>query len=54
MKLYTFPASPGCRPIAMFIADHKMEVEQQVVDLMSGDRTLLRRRIVCKVFAIDP
>jgi len=38
MKLYTFPASPGCRPIAMFIADHKMEVEQQVVDLMSGEQ----------------
>jgi len=38
MKLYTFPASPGCRPIAMFIADHGMDVEEQVVDLMNGEQ----------------
>ena len=38
MKLYTFPASPGCRPIAMFIADHGMTVEEQVVDLMNGEQ----------------
>jgi len=38
MKLYTYPGSPGCRPIAMFIADHKMDVEQQVVDLQSGEQ----------------
>ena len=38
MKLYTYPASPGCRPIAMFIADHGIEVEQQVVDLMAGEQ----------------
>ena len=38
MKFYTFPASPGCRPIAMFIADHGMIVEQQVVDLMNGEQ----------------
>jgi glutathione S-transferase len=38
MKLYTFPASPGCRPIAMFILDHGMDVEEQVVDLMQGEQ----------------
>ena len=38
MKLYTYPGSPVCRPIAMFIADHKLEVEQQVVDLMAGEQ----------------
>ena len=38
MKLYTYPASPICRPIAMLIADHGMEVEQQVVDLMAGEQ----------------
>jgi glutathione S-transferase len=38
MKFYTFPASPGCRPIAMFIADHGMTVEEQTVDLMKGEQ----------------
>ena len=38
MKLFTFPASPGCRPIAMFIADHGMDVEEHVIDLMSGQQ----------------
>ena len=38
MKLYTYPASPICRPIAMFIADHGMEIEQQVVDLTAGEQ----------------
>jgi len=38
MKLYTFPASRVCRPIAMFIADHGMTVEQHVVDLMAGEQ----------------
>lgn len=38
MKLYTYPGSPGCRPIAMFLADHKMDVEQQVVDLMKREQ----------------
>jgi glutathione S-transferase len=38
VKLYTFPASPVCRPIAMFIADHGMNVEQQVIDLMTGEQ----------------
>ena len=38
MKLYTYPASPVCRPIAMFIADHGMAVEQQMVDLLAGEQ----------------
>jgi glutathione S-transferase len=38
MKLYTYPGSPGCRPIAMFIADHQMDVEQQIVDLQNGEQ----------------
>lgn len=38
MKFYTFPGSPVCRPIAMFIADHGMNVEEQVVDLLAGEQ----------------
>jgi glutathione S-transferase len=38
MKLYTYPGSPGCRPIAMFIADHGMNVEQQIVDLTKREQ----------------
>jgi glutathione S-transferase len=38
VKLYTFPGSPVCRPIAMFIADHGLKVEEQVVDLMTGEQ----------------
>ena len=38
MKLYTFPASPGCRPIAMFIADHGLKVEEVTVNLMGGEQ----------------
>ena len=38
MKLYTYPGSPVCRPIMMFIADHKMDVEQQIVDLMAQEQ----------------
>jgi glutathione S-transferase len=37
MILFTFPGSPICRPIAMFIADHEMDVEQRVVDLLTGE-----------------
>ena len=38
MRLYTYPGSPVCRPIAMFIADHGMDVEQQTVDLLAGEQ----------------
>lgn len=37
MKLYMHPASTTCRPIMMFIADNKMNVEQVVVDIMTGE-----------------
>jgi glutathione S-transferase len=38
MILYTWPGSPVCRPIAMFIADHKMKVRQRAVDLLTGEQ----------------
>jgi glutathione S-transferase len=38
MILYTYPGSPICRPIAMFIADHGLDIEQHVVDLMAGEQ----------------
>lgn len=38
MKLYTYPASPVCRPVQMFIADNKMDVELQIVDLMTQEQ----------------
>jgi glutathione S-transferase len=36
--LYTYPGSPICRPIAMFIADCQIDVEQKVVDLLAGEQ----------------
>jgi glutathione S-transferase len=36
--IYTYPGSPICRAIAMFIADHEMDVEQKVVDLLAGEQ----------------
>jgi glutathione S-transferase len=38
MKLYMHPASTTCRPIMMFIADNNMKVDQQVVDIMTGEQ----------------
>jgi glutathione S-transferase len=38
MKLYMHPASTTCRPIMLFIADHELPVEQQVVDIMTGEQ----------------
>jgi glutathione S-transferase len=38
MKLYTYPASPTCRPVALFLADHGLTVEQQIVDLPNGEQ----------------
>jgi glutathione S-transferase len=38
MKLYMHPASTTCRPIMLFIADHNLDVEQQVVDIMTGEQ----------------
>ena len=38
MKLYMHPASTTCRPIMLFIADHNLPVEQEVVDIMTGEQ----------------
>jgi glutathione S-transferase len=38
MKLYMHPASTTCRPIMLFIADNHMAVDQEVVDIMTGEQ----------------
>ena len=38
MKLYMHPASTTCRPIMLFAADHGIALEQQVVDLFTGEQ----------------
>jgi len=37
MKLYMHPASTTSRPVMQFIADNKMPIEQQVVDIFKGE-----------------
>jgi len=37
MKLYMHPVSTTSRPIRLFIAESKIPVEEQVVDLMTGE-----------------
>lgn len=37
MKLYYHPASTTSRPVMMFIADHDIEADLQVVDLFTGE-----------------
>jgi glutathione S-transferase len=37
MKLYYSPVSTASRPLLMFIADNKIDVDLQLVDLMSGE-----------------
>lgn len=37
MKLYMHPVSTTCRPVMMFLADNKIDCEQQMVDLMTGE-----------------
>jgi glutathione S-transferase len=37
MKLYYSPVSTASRPILMFIADNNIDVDLQLVDLMSGE-----------------
>lgn len=37
MKLYMHPVSTTSRPVMMFIAENGMDVEMQVVDLMTGE-----------------
>lgn len=38
MKLYMHPASTTCRPIMQFIADNRIDVENQVVDILKGEQ----------------
>ena len=37
MKLYMHPVSNASRPVLLFIAEQKIPVETQVVDLMKGE-----------------
>ena len=37
MKLYMHPVSMTSRPVRLFIADNKLDVEEQLVDLMTGE-----------------
>ncbi len=37
MKLYMHPVSTTSRPVMQFIADNKIPVEQQVVDILKGE-----------------
>lgn len=37
MKLYMFPASMTSRPVRLFIAENGIDVEEQVVDIMTGE-----------------
>jgi len=38
MKLYMHPLSPTSRPVLLFMADNKIDAEQQVIDLMTGEQ----------------
>jgi len=37
MKLYMHPVSMTCRPVMLFLAENKVDCDQQVVDLMTGE-----------------
>jgi glutathione S-transferase len=37
LKFYMHPVSTTCRPVMLFIADHNIEVQQQLVDLFTGE-----------------
>ena len=37
MKLYMHPVSMTSRPVRLFIAENKLDVEEQVIDLMTGE-----------------
>jgi len=37
MKLYMHPVSMTCRPVMLFLAENKVDCEQQMVDLMTGE-----------------
>ena len=38
MKLYMHPVSMTSRPVRLFIAENNIRCDEQVVDLMTGDR----------------
>jgi len=37
MKLYTFPAAPSPRRVHLFLAEKGLDLEQQIIDLRSGE-----------------
>lgn len=37
LKLYMHPVSTASRPVRLLIAEHKLDVQQQVVDIMTGE-----------------
>jgi glutathione S-transferase len=37
MKLYMHPVSMTTRPVRLFLAEHKVDVDEQVVDLFTGE-----------------
>jgi glutathione S-transferase len=39
MKLYMHPVSMTCRPVRLFIAESKIDVDEQLVDLFKGEHT---------------
>ena len=36
MKLYMHPVSTACRPVRLFIAENKIPVDEELIDLMTG------------------
>jgi len=38
MKLYVHPASTASRPVRLLIAEHELEVSEQIVDLLAGEQ----------------
>src|SRR5688572_28253565 len=40
MKLYYHPVSTTSRPVALFAADHHIELDYQLVDLIKGEHLL--------------
>ena len=36
-KLYMHPASTASRPVRLFVAEHKLAIEEKVVDIMTGE-----------------
>jgi len=37
MKLYMHPVSITCRPVRLLITEHNLEVEEQLVDILTGE-----------------